>query len=113
MAIYQQALQADPSIAKPTPTGLQPANRAAGLGALLPQINGFGQYNRDKPDGSFTNIDPNTGLYVPSQSRSDTKTKYWQRSCTDGIPVGAVGALKRSSSELPRPRRTTRQRSRV
>ncbi|HZF17260.1 MAG TPA: TolC family outer membrane protein [Steroidobacteraceae bacterium] len=102
MAIYQQALQADPSIREADANRLAAReSRPQAWAALLPQINGFGQYNRDKPDGSFTNIDPNTGLYVPSQSRSDTKTKYWQLQLQQTVFQWEQWvALKRSSSEL-------------
>jgi len=102
MEVYQKALTADPQIREADANRLAAReSRPQAWAALLPQIAGFGQYQKDKPDGSATFFDTTTGLFLPAQSKSDTKTKYWQLELRQTVfQWDQWVALKRSSSEV-------------
>lgn len=102
MAIYQQALQADPSIREADANRLAAReSRPQAWAALLPQINGFAEYQHSTPDGTVTFFDTTTGLYLPAETKSDTKMKYWQLQLKQTVfQWDQWVALKRSSSEL-------------
>lgn len=102
MEVYQKALTSDPQIREADANRLAAReSRPQAWAALLPQLNGLGQYNRDKPNGTFTYIDTNTALYLSAPSTSDTTTKYWQLQLNQTVfQWDQWVALKRSSSEV-------------
>jgi outer membrane protein len=102
MEVYHKALVADPQIREADANRLAAReSRPQAWAALLPQISGFGQYQKDKPDGTATFFDTNTGLFLPAQSKSDTKAKYWQLELRQTVfQWDQWVALKRSSSEV-------------
>jgi outer membrane protein len=101
MAVYQKALTADPQIREADANRLAAReSRPQAFGALLPQLNGMGQYTKDKSDGTF-GLRQNTGASPPAELNSDTKNRYWQIQAKQTVfQWDQWIALKRSSSEV-------------
>jgi outer membrane protein len=102
LQVYQKALTSDPQIREADANRLAAReSRPQAWGALLPQINGLGQYNKDKPSGTFTYIDTNTAKYLSAPSTSDTRTQYWALQLNQTVfQWDQWVALKRSSREV-------------
>lgn len=102
MEVYQKALIADPQIREADANRLAAReSRPQAWAALLPQINGLGQYTKDKPNGTATFFDTNTSTFLPAQSSSDTKGRYWQVELRQTVfQWDQWVALRRSSSEV-------------
>lgn len=100
--VYQKALTADPSIREADANRLAAReSRPQAWAAVLPQINGAGQYTDDKSSGPGTFFNPGTGGYVPGNQTIDTKDKYWQVQLRQTIfQWDQWVAVKRSSSEV-------------
>jgi len=102
LQVYQKALTSDPQIREADANRLAAReSRPQAWAALLPQITGLGQYNKDKPSGTATFFDTTTGLFLTAQSKSDTATKYWQIQLQQTVfQWDQWVALKRSSSQV-------------
>src|SRR5258705_4168994 len=101
MEIYQKALQADPSIREADANRLAAReSRPQAWAALLPQLNGTGQYTQDKSDGT-TGLRQNNGAAPPASFVSDTGARFWQLQARQTVfQWDQWIALKRSSSEV-------------
>jgi outer membrane protein len=102
LQVYQKALAADPQIREAEANRLAAReSRPQAWAALLPQIAGLGQYNKDKPDGTAIFFDTTTGQFLTAQSKSDTSTKYWQIQLQQSVfQWDQWVALKRSNSQV-------------
>src|SRR6266850_2547254 len=101
MEVYQKALQADPSIREADANRLAAREaRPQAWAALLPTIDGLGQYTKDKSDGT-ANILLDSGLSDPRAQTGDTADKYWQVQLRQTVfQWDQWIGLKRSSSQV-------------
>jgi outer membrane protein len=101
MDVYKKALTADPQIREADANRLAAReSRPQAWAALLPQIEGSGQYLKDKPSGTF-GLRQNNGASPPASLDGDTRTRYWQlQARTTVFRWDQWVALKRSSSEV-------------
>ena len=101
MEVYQKALAADPQIREADANRLAAReSRPQAWAALLPQINGLGQYTKEKSDGT-ANVLLDSGASDPRAQTGDTTDKYWQVQLRQSVfQWDQWIGLKRSSSEV-------------